>query len=227
MKKRLLLIPILFLTLVNYSQELSQVTFSWGTTVSSYSFTTDQGVIIKITEDGKVLEWGTDPGPGRYYNYPGQLRPYTGRVEYYGSQYDSAYKGKVKNIGTCTLTYFGSFETETNIGKIKSIGSVSLDYYTKYENLDNKGKLKSAGYILLDYYSSFENEAFRSKLKSVGNNSITYYSSFDDKLIKGKVKSIGMFNYTWYTSHDRREYGGGLKSGSVTQNIGGVTYLIR
>jgi hypothetical protein len=228
MKRSFLILPLLLLAVCTYSQQLNQVSFSGGATLSSFSFITDQKVIIKISEDGKVLEWGTDPGPGRYYSYPGKLQPYMGRVDYYGAaDYDVALRGKVKSIGTCMLNYYGSGETTEKIGKLKSVGSVALDYYSNFENQAMKGKLKSAGYTSFEYYSSSENEAFRGKLKSVGNTAITYYSTFDDKLIKGKLKSIGSSAYTWYSSHDSQGYQGALKSGPMTQNINGVTYIVR
>jgi hypothetical protein len=229
MTRSLLPITLLFLSLSASSQELSQVMFSGGATLSSFSFITDQKVIIRISAEGGLLEWGTDPGPGRYNYYSGQLQPYMGRVDRYGSsEHDSLLRGKVKSIGTSQITYYSSSEEKTKAGKIKSIGRVSLDYYSNFDNEALQGKMKSAGYILFDYYSSFENEAFRGKLKSLGNTPIAYYSTFDDKLIKGKIKSIGSSSYIWYSSHDSREYqGGGLKSGSVTQNINGVTYIVR
>lgn len=224
MNRIALLISFLFFAAGTYSQELSHVTFSGGATLSFFSFRTDQDIIIRISEDGKVLEWGTDPGPGRYYYDPRKLQPYLGRVEYFGQEYDSVFRGKVKSIGTCSFTYYGKYETETKIGKLKTIGRVAVDYYDNYEDAAYKGKLRFAGSVLFSYYSSFENEVFRGKIKSVNNNSITYYSTFDDKAIKGKIKSIGSFEYTWYSSYDR--YRGGLKSGSVTQIINGVTYTI-
>jgi hypothetical protein len=224
MKKFPLLISFLFLAAGTYSQELTQVTFSGGTTLSSFSFRTDQEIIIRISDDGKVLEWGTDPGPGRYYYDPRKLQAYLGRVEYFGGESDSVFRGKVKSIGTCTFTYYGASETSTKTGKLKTIGRIAADYYDNYEDAACKGKLKSAGSVLFSFYSSFENEAFRGKLKSVNNNSITYYSTFDDKAIKGKIKSIGSFEYTWYSSYDRSQ--GSLKSGSFTQKINGITYSI-
>ena len=228
MNRPFISLSLLLLTLCTYSQELSQVTFSGGATLASFSFITDQKVVIRISEDGKLLEWGIDPGTGRYNYYTGKLQPYLGRVDYYGpTEYDSVLRGKVKSIGTCILKYYGAAETNSKTGKLRSIGNVALHYYTNYENTINQGKLKSAGYILLDYYSTSENEAFRSKLKSIGNTPITYYSTFDDKIIKGKIKSIGSFAYTWYSSHDRREFQGALKSGPITQNINGVTYFLR
>jgi hypothetical protein len=224
MKRPALLILSLFLGIVSYSQELTQVTYSGGATLSSFSFRTDQEIIIRISDDGKLLEWGTDPGPGRYYYDPRRLQPYLGRVEYFGPEYDSVLVGKVKSIGTCSFTYFGKYETPAKIGKLKTIGRVLIDYYDNYEDAAFKGKLKFAGSILLSYYSSFENEAFRGKLRSVNNNNITYYSTFDDKAIKGKIKSIGSYAYIWYESYDR--YQGGLKSGNVTQIINGITFSI-
>jgi hypothetical protein len=224
MKKLFLLISFLFVAFVTYSQELTQVTFSGAITLSSFSFRTDQGIIIRISEEGKVQEWGTDPGPGRYYYDPKKLQPYLGRVEYFGQEYDSVFRGKIKSIGTCTFTYFDKYETATKIGKLKTIGRVAVDYYDNYEDAAYKGKLKFAGSVLFSYYSSFENEAFRGNLKSVNNNPITYYSTFDDKAIKGKIKSIGSSQYLWYSSYD--QYRGGLRSGPVTQIINGITYTI-
>ena len=216
----------LFILLNGYTQEFSQVSFSEGSSLSSFSFLTDQKAVIRISPEGNVMEWGTDPGVGRYNYYTGKLQPYMGRVDYYpATTYDSILRGKVKSIGTCALTYYGGSEPETKRGKVKSIGSMQLDYFS-YESMDNKGKLKSAGYTQINYYPSIENEAVRGKLKSVGNTAIAWYSSFEDKLIKGKIKSIGSFNYSWYSSHDLNGYGG-LKSGALTQIVNGVTYIVR
>lgn len=226
MNKLLLLISPLFLSVYTYSQELSQVKFSGATTLSSFSFLTDQGVIIRISDDGKVMEWGTEMDRRRYNYYPGKLEPYMARVDYYGLESDSVFRGKVKSIGTCLLTYFGAFETTEKIGKLKMMGHIALDYFDSYETPAIKGKLKSAGFIFFSYYTTSENEAFRGKLKSIGNTAISYYSSFEDKLIKGKIKSIALFNYSWHSSNASWGYQGGLKSGSLVQNINGVTYII-
>jgi len=224
MKRITLLISLLFIAAGTYSQELSHVTFSGGATLSFFSFRTDQEIIIRISEDGKVQEWGTDPGPGRYYYDQRKLQPYLGRVEYYGQEYDSVFRGKIRSIGTCLFTYYDKYETASKIGKLKTIGRIAVDYYDNYEDAAYKGKIKYAGPVLFGYYSSFENEAFRGKLRSVNNNSITYYSTFDEKASIGKLKNIGGFEYIWYPSYDR--YRGGLKSGSVTQVINNITYTI-
>ncbi|MGH2552169.1 MAG: hypothetical protein ACRDEB_00540 [Chitinophagaceae bacterium] len=224
MKKIFFLITCIAAAAASYTQELFQVSFARGETLSSLSYKTDQDIIIRISDDGKLLEWGTDPGTGRFYNDPRKLQPYLGRVEYYGQEYDSAFRGKVKSIGTCSFTYYGKFETDARIGKLKTFGRLLIDYYDNYEDAAFKGKLKLAGTVLFSYYSSFENESYRGKISSVNNNTITYYSSFDDKAYRGKLKSIGAYAFTWYPSYDR--YQGALKSGTVTQNINGITFII-
>lgn len=207
------------------AQELTQVQFSAGSAFSSFAFTTDQQIIIKISDDGKILEWGNALEAGRYYNSPGKLQPYMGRVDYYGNEADSISKGKVKSVGTCVITYYPASDMPEKAGKIRTIGRITLDYYTNFENTAYRGKLKSAGYTQLAYYGSFDNEVIRGKLKSVNNTVLTWHTSFDDKVIQGKIKSIGNNPYLWYSSFDGR-YQGGLKSGALAQNINGVVYII-
>lgn len=228
MKKLLLSILSLFLVAATYSQELSQVTFAGGATLTYFSLLSDRDVLIRISDEGKILEWGTEVQSLRSNNYYApRLQPYMGRVEYYGAEADSVSKGKVKSIGTASITYYGPYETEYKIGKIRSIGILTFDYFNNYDEKALRGKLKFIGNFNLDYYSSFENEAYKGKLKAVGSTGITYYSSFDDRLIRGKVKSIGTVSYQWYTSVDKIGYGGGLKSGLFRHNIGSVTYIVQ
>ncbi len=224
MNRIALLLSFLFLATGSNSQELTHVTFSGGSTLSFFSFRTDQEIILRLSGEGKLLEWGMDPGPGRYYNDPRKLQPYLGRVEYYGQEYDSVFRGKIRSIGTCLFTYYDKYETASKTGKLKTIGRILVDYYDNYEDAAFKGKLKLAGSVLFSYYSSFENEAFRGKVKSVNTSSITYYSTFDDKAFSGRIRSIGSFQYAWYASYDR--YHGGLKHGNPSQDINGVTYNI-
>ncbi len=220
---------IVFLFFLNaaFTQQLSQVTFTYGTGLAWFSVATDQNVLIRISENGKLLEWGTEEQSllNSYY-YSKKLLPYMGRIDYYGPEADSAYRGKVKSIGTCPITYYGSGEYPTKTGKIKSIGKLIFDYYTQFDDKLLTGKIKNIGSSIIAWYTSFDNEAFKGKLKTVGNTSITYYASFDDKLIKGKIKSIGSFNYTWYTSYEQRGYGGGLKTGAMRQLINTITYIL-
>lgn len=228
MKKLFSLIYFGLFSLSIYAQQLSQVTFANGTTLSSLAFMTDQNVLIRVSEEGKVLEWGIELQSNQNANYYAPtLQPFMGRIDYYGPETDSVFRGKVKTIGTCLLTYYGQFEVENKTGKLRSVGTVSLDYYTNYDNVTQKGKIRNIGNLLLDYYTAFENEGVSGKLKTIGSSAITYYSSFDDKMIRGKIKSIGSVSYLWYSSLDRMGYGGGLKSGSLRQNISGITYIIR
>jgi hypothetical protein len=228
MRKIIVFISVCFLARGLYAQQLSQVTFASGKTFSSFAILTDQGVLVRITDEGNITEWGTEVQSLRSSNYYApRLQPFTGRVDYYGDEADSLIRGKVKSIGTCTFTYYGAYETENRRGRLKTAGILSMDYYTRYDNIAFRGKLKSVGNYTVEYYSSFENESLRGKPKSINNTAITYYSSFDDKAVSGKVKSIGPFNYTWYTSYDRQGAGGAMKSGLQRQNINGITYILR
>jgi len=226
MKRLFILILSLTIYSVAEAQSLRYVIFSSGADLSSLSFMTDQKIMIKLSQEGSIIEFGNEHEPGRFYTPPGKLQQYMGRVEYYERQFDSILNGKIKSIGTTMIMYYGSFENAALVGKVKSIGTVWFDYYTDFENESVRGKLKSAGQKSFSYYTSFENEAYRGKIKSIAGNQITYYSTFDDKSIKGKIKSIGTFNYTWYTSLDRQGYQGSLKSGSQYQMIEGVTYVV-
>ncbi len=208
------------------AQELSQITFSQGTTLTSFAFMTEQGVLIRISEEGQLLEYGIEVKAMRSDYYAPRLQPFSGRIDFYGAEADSVSKGKVKMIGTTTITYYGPFENQTHVGKVKSVGTAILDYFSPYDNKLFRGKLKNVGSYQVEYYSAFENEAFRGKLKSVGSTQITYYSAFDDRMNIGKVKSIGPVKYSWYSSFDRRDMGGALKSGLYRQRINGITYIL-
>lgn len=224
---RTLFTAVSFLIFVTstYSQQLGQVTFSGGANLSYISFFTDQNVLIRVSDDGKVMEWGNELMSQRSDYYAPKLQPYMGRVEYYGPESDSVFSGKLKSIGACTLTYYGHYETVAKVGKLRSVGTTILDYYDNFDNATVRGKLRFIGNQVLEYYPPTVDEAYRGKLKSIGNTPITYYSSFDDKAVKGKIKSIGPVSYTWYTSFDLNR--SGLKTGLYRQNIGGVTYILR
>jgi hypothetical protein len=105
MKNFFLLMAFFLITVISFSQSLSQVTLSGATSLSSYSFLTDQQAIIRVTPDGRVLEWGVEMVPGRIGYYQGKLDPYMGRVEYYSQDADEAVRGKVKSIGTCNIIW--------------------------------------------------------------------------------------------------------------------------
>jgi hypothetical protein len=210
------------------AQQLSQVNFSNATTLSYFTFIIDGNLHIRISDDGRILEWGTEQQSIRNSNYYSpQLQPYPGRLAYYGKEADSVSVGKVKTIGSAEISYYGKGELPFRIGKIRSINSQLFDYFNTADNKALTGKIKNMSILSLDFYPSYENVGFAGKLKSVGGTAITYYSSFDDKLIKGKIKAIGSNSYNWYTSFDLPGYGGGLKSGLLRLSVNGVLYVIQ
>lgn len=220
---------LLFLVLASYtgsSQTLKFVSFSQGADFLSFAYITNQKIIIKISQDGNVLEWGIEQEPGRFYSEPARLQPYMGRIEYYEKQFDTILNGKMKSIGVTSIMYYGSTENAALVGKVRSIGNVFFNYYIDGTNEMLRGKIKSAGQKEITFYNSYDNESYRGKIKSIGSTQITYYSSFDDKAVRGRLKSIGSSNYTWYTSLDRQGYQGSLKSGRQYQIVEGVNYII-
>ena len=226
--RQFLLTLLLCAGFVVRSQELAQVSFSGGSSLSYFSLLTDREVLIRISSEGRILEWGIEVQSIRSGDYyaPG-LQPYAGRVEYYGPEADSVSRGKVKSIGSSVITYFQAWETKDKVGKIRSAGRLFFDYYSTYDNKVLFGKIKMLGNLQLDYYSTFDDPAFQGKLRSVGSTAITYYSSFDDKFIRGKLRTIGAVNYNWYTSLDRQGSGGALKSGPLRQNTAGIVYIVQ
>ncbi len=218
---------LIFLIQFCTAQKLSEITISNNGALSSYSFSADQGLIIHLTADGNIQEWGTALEPGRMGYSPGKLQAFMGKPEYYPATTDVSIKGKIKSLGTCEIMYFNSFENEWLKGKVKSIGNLALEYYMQFENEALKGKLKRAGILNLQYYSNFDNQSLIGKLKSVDNTVLSYYTSFDDKVIQGKLKSIGNLNYTWYNSFERKEYQGLLKSGLNNQFINGINFILK
>lgn len=225
MKKFFSVLAAFVFVFTSYGQQLSAVNFENGATISSFSFLTNQGVLIRLSPDGKLLEWGSEVLSDRGNYYAPKLQPFNVRTEVYDAQTDSAFSGKLKSIGTCFITYYSSLEEEAKRGKIKTLGNLQLDYYSKYDEKSMQGKLKMAGNLLLEYYRQYDNEAFRGKLKSIGSVGITYYSAFDDKYNAGKLKSVGVASYSWYPEIDRAK--GALKSNNYRQQVSGITYILR
>ncbi|HEX6848884.1 MAG TPA: hypothetical protein VF144_17990 [Chitinophagaceae bacterium] len=226
MKRSFVLAAFSILYLIGHSQTLKFVIFSGGSELSSLAYMTNQRIIIKISQDGNVQEWGNEQEAGRFYSEPWRLQPYMGRIEYFEKQFDSILNGKIRSIGVTSITYYGSTENAALVGKVKSIGNIFFNYYLDLENESLRGKIKTAGQKNLSYYTSFDNEAYRGKIKSIGGTQVSYYSTFDDVSIRGKLKSLGSHNFTWYTSLDRQGYQGGLKSGPRYPVIEGATYVI-
>jgi len=227
MRRLFTTITLLLVISSAYAQKLSQVTISGGASFSYFGFVTDQNILLRVTDEGKLLEWGTELLSERGNYYDPKLQPYLGRIDYYGQEADSAFRGKIRSIGTCTFTYYGHLDEAAKVGKLKSIGTLLLDYYSNFDNAAFKGKLRFVGSTVLEYYSSVDDEAYRGKLKTIGNNPIAWYSTFDDKLLKGKLKRVGSTPFEWYASYEKPEMRGALKSGLYRQTIGGITYIIR
>lgn len=221
-----LIILILFLSTASSAQQLAQVTFSGGSGLSYFSFLTDQGILIRISAEGKILEWGTEVLADRSNYYDRKLQPFMGRIDYYGAKDDSVFRGKVKSIGTCFFTYYDQYQVKSKVGKLRTIGSQLVDYFEEYEDKMQVGKIKTAGALAIDYYRSYENESYRGKLKMVGSLPISYYSAFDDRFNAGKLKSVGSVQYQWYSLGDRSDMRGGLKGNSYRQVIGGITFIL-
>lgn len=225
MNRYCLLLISMFTAALASSQEISQVNFAGGNKMSFIALLTDYNVQIRISEMGSAMEWGIEEQSTRNSNVV-TLRPYLGRIDYYGNESDSITRGKIRSIGSAVITYYGNTETELKKGKIRTIGRLLLDYFDGYDNKELRGKLRSIGGTNLDYYSSFDDVMLMGKLKTVGSTRITYYTSFDDKQIQGKLKTIGSLQYYWYTSLETR-YGGGLKAGPYRQSIGGIVYVLQ
>ena len=225
MKQILFLIAFFLFSACGFSQKLSQVSLGGPGGANYFTVLVDQQVLMRITPDGKLIDWGTEVVSQRYNFYDPKLQPYLGRVEYYGKEADSVFRGQVKSIGTAAIKYYGHYDTEEKIGKLKSIGTLTFDYYTNFDNVALRGKLRFIGSVVVNYYSSLEDEVIRGRLKSVGNTAIKYYS-FENRDLTGKVKSIGSLVLEYYSSLDRVELRGQLKSGISRPNVGGITFIL-
>ena len=128
MKISLATLFLLFFPAAVFAQQLGQVTFSRSSSALSYfSFVTDQGVLIRVSPEGKILEWGTEVLSDRGNYFAPKLQPFMGKVDYYGAADDSVFQGKVKSIGTCFITYYDSFQVKTKAGKVKMLGNQMLE----------------------------------------------------------------------------------------------------
>jgi hypothetical protein len=220
---------ILILTCIltpSFAQNLAQVTIDNRGKQDIITFLVDESVVVNVTKDGKILDWGLEYTTLQTGTYP-RLEKYMGREEYYPSTDNEAYRGKIKYIGRTLVTYYTSDDKEALKGKVKTIGMNLIDYYTEYDDAAFKGYMRNAGLVSITYYSSFDDEFYKGKIKSVGSTMLLYYGSFDDKAYRGKIKSIDRNLFTYYSSYDRPEYRGTMKSGSQMLSSGSVKYIIK
>lgn len=219
---------LIFLGGKSFAQELARVSFTGGSDLQHFTLVTDGNLLIRISPDGRILEWGTEESsfrsPG---SYAPRLLPYPGKVEYYGPNADSVSRGKVRSIGSAVITYFQAWETPDRVGKVRSAGRLLLDYYGIYDPKPIQGRLKYIGGTRLEFYSGFDDSSLQGKLKTVGSTQISYYSSFEDRYVRGRLRSIGTVQYNWYSSIDRQGTAGILKSGPYRQLTGGILYVLQ
>lgn len=230
MKKFLLLALIVTSTCYSFAQKLDFIVLGgYGATQTFYySPGTADKVVIALTKDGNISEYGTEFPKEFYGYYPGKLQKYMGRVEYYAQTENEAYRGKVRYIGLTQVTYYGSYDDEALRGKVKSIGTTQFDYYASYDDASVKGNFKTIGSTSFTWCPSYENEAIRGRIKSIGNTRFEWYTSFDDKALSGKVKQIDQYTFTYYTSFENNNgQKGMLKSGFYSKYINGVNYYVR
>jgi hypothetical protein len=213
------------LSISTFAQKIAKINITNAGITESFTIGLDENAILNISPDGSLISYGVDYFSEKIANYS-RLENYNGRIEMYRATDDKSYQGKLKYIGRTGVTYYASYEDESLRGKIKSIGSLVFTYYQPFEDALLKGKIKSIGVNQVAFYSSFDNDALKGKLKMVGSTSLNYYTSFDNEAFRGKIKSIGVHNYTYYSSYDR-QLAGVMKNGSQTQNVGGISFLIR
>jgi hypothetical protein len=208
-----------------FAQKLAKVTISNNGTTESLSIALDENVLINLTADGNLINYGIEYFSERITNYS-RMESYNGRTELYSNYDDKAFQGKLKYIGRTLISYYASYDAETLRGKIKSIGNLTISYFMPFEDETLRGKIKSIGSNSIAFFTSFDNIALRGKIRSIGSTQLNYYSSFDDAAFKGRIKSIGTASFTYYSSFDKI-YAGAMKTGSQQQNINGIMYTIR
>jgi hypothetical protein len=208
-----------------FSQRLAKITIANTGITESLSIGLDENVLINLTPDGNIINFGIDYFSERITNYS-RMETYNGRTELYSTYDDKAFQGKLKYIGRTLISYYASYDAEILRGKIKSIGNLTINYYMPFEDETLRGKIKSIGSNTIAFFTSFDNIALRGKIRSVGPTALNYYSSFDDAAFKGRIKNIGSISFTYYSSFDKI-YAGAMKTGNQQQNVNGIVYLIR
>lgn len=212
-------------TITSFAQRISKVTITNAGITESLSIGLDENVVLNVTPNGDLLNYGIEYISERISNYT-RVENYIGRTEMYSAYGDKAFQGKIKYLGKTSITYYASYEDAMLSGKIKSIGNLNFTYYMPYEDEILRGKIKSIGSNAIAFFNSFDNVTLKGKLRSVSATQLNYYSSFDDKAFQGKIKSIGSVSFTYYSSFET-QYAGAMKTGSMQQNVNGINYCIR
>jgi hypothetical protein len=226
MKRVLFFLFLSISTLFVQAQRISKITMNIMGDVETIAIELDENVILNLSADGQIKDWGIDIYKGRTDQFRERLEPYTGRVDYFKENDNEAYRGKVRSIGMKYFTYYASFDEELFQGKIKSIGTAQIEYYGRFDDEKLRGKIKKIGSTNIQYYTSYD-FGFAGKIKAIGTTNIQYYSNTDDVEIRGKLKSIGHQTFEYYTSFDRKEWRGNMKKGSRIQIINGIKFHIK
>lgn len=224
--KKICVALLMMITVQVSAQRISKITMSETGNIEMYAIELDENVIINISEDGSVGEYGIDIYKGRTDRMIERLEPYTGRVDYYREADNEAYRGKIRSIGLKQFTYYASFDEELLRGKLKSIGTMQIEYYGRFDDEKLRGKIKRFGSTEVQYYTSFD-IAFAGKIKSIGGINFVYYANTEDVDIRGKVKSIAHVQFNYYTSFERKELRGNMKRGSRLQYINNIKFFIK
>src|SRR5678815_2522924 len=81
MKQIFIVIAFVLFSPSSFSQKLSQVSLAGG----YISILIDQNVLIRITPDGRLIDWGTELASQRTNSYDPKLQPYLGSCLLYTS----------------------------------------------------------------------------------------------------------------------------------------------
>src|SRR4029079_6789867 len=103
-----------------FAQRLAKITIDNRGNSDIISFLVDETVIVNLSKDGKIIDWGIENNTARANIYPGRLDKYMGKEEYFPTTDNEAYAGKIKYIGRTAITYYTSSDGESLKGKVKT-----------------------------------------------------------------------------------------------------------
>lgn len=127
MKKFLFTIAVLLACMNVFSQRINKITLTDNGNANIITYALDEDVVLNISKEGNLVDWGVDRYAGRIDFMQRKLDPYTGRVEYYTENDNEAFRGKIKYIGKTLVTYFASFDNSVLVGRIKASETSNLN----------------------------------------------------------------------------------------------------
>ena len=96
MKKVFSVIAVSLLFGTASAQRLNKIVLGYEGSSPIISYLVDEVITLNISTDGKIIDWGLENNTGR--GYPNRLFQYMGRIEYYDSNENEAYRGKLKYL---------------------------------------------------------------------------------------------------------------------------------